>query len=195
VVRRSAPRSASMAVAYCALPDPSGLFDRLRESAAQRSTAKPSFDDLSDDIASSDDLSFDAPGGGELPHPSSPAAFIANLNRGLARFLQVQKLPSSTQELETYGLPEDLASSLRQREGASGDEGSIVIAFLHALSKSVLSSHFNRGLLRLVLTAWKRHCADPALDLWLAESLAAADTSAWNWANLPMTEAASAPSP
>jgi hypothetical protein len=188
VVRRASARQSDIGVDHCRFSISDSFLDRHFGTPVERAKPRPSFDDLCDPPS-------DTPEGVEFPQPASPAEFIANLNRKLARFLQVQQLPSSAQELETYGLPEDIASSLKERGVLSGDEAQVAIAFLHALSESVLSSHFERGLLRLVLTAWKRHCADPALDFWLAESLAAADTSAWNWANLPMTEAASAPSP
>ena len=197
MVRRSASRSANIAVDYCRF-SPAGSHDDFCDSFDP--PAHPEKLSRSIKLNFMDDtVTSEAPEGIgllKLPGASSPGEFIANLNRMLARFLRVVELPSSVEELETYGLPEAIASSLRAAgRRLRGDDGAIAIAFLHALSESVLSSHFERGLLRLVLTAWKRHCADPALDFWLAESLAAADTSAWNWANLPMTEAASAPSP
>jgi hypothetical protein len=126
-----------------------------------------------------------------LPAASSPGEFVANLNRMLARFLQVQELPCSIEEIESYGLPGDIASALRLRSDLIGDEALVVIAFLHALSDSALSGDFARGLRRLVLTAWKRICADTALDQWLAASLAASDGRAWNWIAIPLSEEAS----
>ena len=128
----------------------------------------------------------------KMSGPSSPGEFVANLNRVLARFLRVSELPSSLEELETYGLPEAIAASLRHQVGAFRDDGAIAIAFLHALCESALSGHFERGLRRLVLTGWKQHCADPALDGWLAQSLGATTESAWNWVALPLEEATGA---
>jgi hypothetical protein len=116
-----------------------------------------------------------------LPVPASPDDFVANLNRRFGRFVQVAELPGSLDELESYGLPADLAAALRDRAEAGGNEATVVIAFLHALCESALAGHFERGLRRLIRTAWKRHCADSGLDAWLTAGLTGTRESAWNW--------------
>jgi Ca-activated chloride channel family protein len=193
VVRRSPSRTADTEVDYCRASLSVG-YDDLCDSLDARATPKKirhSIKPNSLEVSAASEAP-ESIGLVKVPGASSPGEFVANLNRVLARFLRVAELPSSLDELETYGLPEAIVSSLRDQVGASRDDGAIAIAFLHALCESALSGHFERGLRRLVLTGWKQHCADPALDAWLAQSLGATTESAWNWVALPLEEAVGA---
>ena len=193
VVRRSPSRTADSSVDYCRSSFSSLFGDLCDDLRSLASPKKPRYSIAPNRgngaVARKALEGMGLPGS---PGSCPPGEFVARLNGMLSRFLRVSELPSSLDELETYGLPEAIAASLRHQVGIFRDDGAIAIAFLHALCESALSGHFERGLRRLVLTGWKQHCADPTLDAWLAQSLGATTESAWNWVALPLEEAAGA---
>jgi hypothetical protein len=159
--------------------DAPAVMRSIRSGKARRLPTLDFGDDISDvDLPEAD-------GFRERTTASSPGEFIKSLERVAAGSRKASVLPSSVRDLEALGLPESIASALRQRVATTGDEATIVTAFLHALSESSLSGLFGRSLRRLVLSAWKRLCADGACDQWLAASLAAATEPAWDWIVVP----------
>ena len=72
--------------------------------------------------------------------------------------------------------------------GPSVAEADIVLAFLHALTGSTVGAGLGRGLLRLIMSARKRASGTPALDAWLAASLAGMDAGDWHWLTIPVHE-------
>lgn len=188
------------------------------ESRAVFHRASPAFDDLVDDIAppavmrrakseSVRDFSIldieevlkleEPPRNTELiklPGHSSPGEFVANLNRKLERLLRIHELPNSVEQLETYGLPSEIAATIRQEIDRSSEEAAIVITFLYALSESPLSGCFERDLRRLVVRAWKQQRDERGLEKWFTALLGKVDENSWNWGGIRIlveTEASS----
>jgi hypothetical protein len=173
----------------------------VRRSPARRPA--PAFDDLSDDLPFDGDSSIPESAGPDfsvraeaallrLPVDSTPQEFVFNLDRSLASFRQVAALPATIAELEHFGLPAGIAGALRGWVGPSVDEADIVLAFLHALTGSTVGG-LGRGLLRLIMSARKRASGTPALDAWLAASLAGMDAGDWHWSTIPVHEEAGTP--
>jgi Ca-activated chloride channel family protein len=117
----------------------------------------------------------------QLESTEEPTVFIQNLNKSLAHFLQTQVLPDSVDELVAFGLPELVARGLVEINARHLEER-VVLAFLYALAESSLSQHFERGLRRLILSAWKKMPNEnSALMASLAGSMASIQADEWNW--------------
>ena len=174
----------------------------VRRSAARRPA--PAFDDLSDDLPFEGDSSIPESAGPDfsvraeaallrLPVDSPPQEFVFNLDRSLASFRQVAALPATIAELEHFGLPAGITGALRGWVGPSVGEADIVLAFLHALTGSTVGAGLGRGLLRLIMSARKRASGTPALDAWLAASLAGMDAGDWHWLPIRVPEGEARP--
>ncbi|MBK7051546.1 MAG: hypothetical protein IPH54_12750 [Rhodoferax sp.] len=169
----------------------------VRRSAARRPA--PAYDDFSDVLPFEGDSSISESAGPDfsvraeaallrLPVDSPPQEFVFNLERSLASFRQVAALPATINELEHFGLRAGIAGALRGWVGPSVAEADIVLTFLHALTGSPVGAGFGRGLLRLIMSARKRASGTPALDAWLAASLAGMDAGDWHWLTIPVHE-------
>jgi Ca-activated chloride channel family protein len=112
----------------------------------------------------------------------TPLRFIDTLNSTLLGLVNVEALPSTLDELLNSGLPSEIADDLQSQVTSTSPEKSVVLAFLHALSAGPLASHFERGVLRLIVSLWKRQPSDALLYRWCAESLSCIELDTWNWA-------------
>ena len=87
----------------------------------------------------------------------SPQQFIANLYAGMPGFQNPDKLPTTVEALEDYGLPTELATALREISSEGWTERVIVGALLMAMTQMKhLSAEFPREFSRLIFANWKR---------------------------------------
>lgn len=113
---------------------------------------------------------------------SSPCDFVANLNTGLAGFLKTKALPTTIDALTGYGLPEEVAISLRELFAEYGSEYQVVMAFLMALLNSAaLKDKFSRNVRRLIMSGWQHTAADTMLLLRLNACALEVRSDAWKW--------------
>lgn len=116
---------------------------------------------FSDDASSQPMLSvlFDSDARMEVAsaHGETPRNFIANVFAGLPNFQNPEGLPTTIEVLEEYGLPPEIATSLREIFSDGWPERIIVAAFLMAMTEQKsLSGEFPREFSRLIFANWKR---------------------------------------
>jgi Ca-activated chloride channel family protein len=114
-----------------------------------------------------------------------PLVFVGNMKINLLPNLPQLSLPAKIEELVPWGLDDAVLHGLRTLTGKGYAEARVIVAFIHALSESCLSSYFGRDLKRGILRVWKQVNPRIELDSIMREALKDVSTNAWNWPQEP----------
>lgn len=117
---------------------------------------------------------------------TTPLVFVGNMEISLLTNLRQLSLPTTIEELVPWGLDDAVLCGLRSLSAKGYAEAKVVVAFIHALSESCLSSHFGRDFKRGILKSWKMMDPGSELDIVMREALKGVSTDAWNWWQEPV---------
>ena len=84
-------------------------------------------------------------------------------------------------QLLAWGLPAQVAETLRRFVAEGHSEAIVVASFLHALAESPLGGSLDRNIRRRILKAWKDLGPESELDSRLQAALSGAQHDDWHW--------------
>ena len=163
-----------LAFSRCSAPDidMAGSISFLRKQGHTVSSPSP-HNDCFDDL----DLPF---GGYSEVMNVSPRQWIEQLKDAAMFGHQVVKLPLSLAELDRLGLDKCLSDKLWQHSASGIAQTELVVAFLYALTESVVGVLFDRNLKRLILKRWKEVRPSQVLNQDMQHALANIVADHWD---------------